>query len=596
VGVAEDEAARAHNLGEEGEAEEKNDAEAGEESAASARHAAIVSAHRRYNSSMSWNGTPARARIACAIVVGAFAFSCAWFTGFFPPFSNPNELSRFQMVVAFVETGTFAIDSQVAVLGDHEDKASAGGRFYSNKAPGLALAAIPVYRMLRLLFPAPDSPTSPIFALVRLFTVSLLCVVALARFAKRLLARREWEPVAAIVTFAVAFGTPFLYYARSFFGHAWTAALLFLAWDALTAHHDDSRTGRSARGAVLAGLLAGWALISEYTVAPVVVALAFRAAASVRMPRRVTHLLIFAAGAAVPVAVLLVYQAVCFGSPFLPSYAREAYPAYAELARRRFFGFELPSARIALAYLFHPARGILVFSPFFLWAGVGFARWCRDRRERADGIFALAATVATFLLLASYPNWHGGWALGSRYLLPLLFLPALAIPWALGSPVSRGVFTVAAAFSAASHVLATVSWPHFPADLAWHPATGSFWFLERGWVAPNVGTLAGAGAAVSLALPLAAALVALVLAVRAARPLVPAGPAAVFLGLGPLVVLCLVRPPLTYGGELWRSAIYGAYSGLDPERTELARVVDAAATDRERRQALGAWTVYGPRR
>ena len=114
---------------------------------------------------------------------------------------------------------------------------------------------------------------------------------------------------------------------------------------------------------------------------------------------------------------------MCFGNPFLPSYAREAFPEYAELASRRFFGFELPSVKVALAYLFHPARGILLFSPFFLWVGVGFARWCRDRRRRTDGFIALGGTVATFLLLAAYPNWHGGWALGSRYLLPLL--PAL---------------------------------------------------------------------------------------------------------------------------------------------------------------------------
>jgi hypothetical protein len=540
-------------------------------------------------------GGPEEARRACAIVVFAFAFFCAWFTGFFPPFSNPNDLSRFQMVVSFVETGSFAIDSQLATLGNHEDKAVSGGHFYSNKAPGLAFAAIPVYRLLRLVLPPPDSPTAPIFVLVRLFTVSLVCVLALARFARRLLLRRESEPMAAIVTFAVAFGTPFLYYARSFFGHAWTAALLFLAWDSLTDSASEGNAGRRYRGAALAGFLAGWALISEYTVAPVVLALAVRAAAGASGRRRAAKFLFFAAGAALPVVLLLVYQAVCFGSPFLPSYAREAYPAYAELARRRFFGFGVPSAKVAFGYLFHPARGILLFSPFFLWAGVGFARWCRDRRQRADGFFALAATVMAFLLLTSYPNWHGGWALGSRYLLALLFLPALALPWALRTPLSKGLFLAATVFSAATHLLETFSWPHFPVELVWPPATASAWFLARGWVAPNLGTIAGAGGAVSLLPPIAAAAFAFLVLVRAAKPLAPAAPVGFLLGIAPLAVLCVFPPAPAYTARLWRSAVFGAYSGRDPERVELRQVVDAASTPRERQQALGTWRVYGPR-
>jgi hypothetical protein len=544
---------------------------------------------------MSLRAGPALARSACALVVGTFAFFCAWFTGFYPPFSNPNELSRFETVVAFVETGSFAIDSQLSTLGDHEDKAAAGGHFYSNKAPGLALAAIPVYRVLRLALPAPDSPTAPVLGLLRLFTVSLVSVLALARFARRMLLSRDGETGAAVVTFAVAFGTPFLYYARSFFAHAWTASLLFLAWDLV---RDPATAGREARrrwALAAAGLLAGWALISEYTVAPVVLALAVRSAVSTPGRRSGVEVLSFAAGAALPIAILLAYQAACFGSPFLPSYAREAYPAYAELARRRFLGFGPPSVKIALAYLFHPARGILLFSPFFLWAGVGAARWCRDRRQRVDGVFASAATVVTFLLLTGYANWHGGWALGSRYLLPLLFLPAAALPFALATPLSRGLFAAAAVFSGGAHLLTTLSWPNFPLDLWFPPANGSLWFLARGWIAPNLATSAGLPPVVSVGLPLAIALFAIRVAVAAARPLEPGAPVAVLLGVGALAVMLSRPPALSYAAELLRAAIYGDYSGRDPDRRELKRVVDAASTEVEKRQAAIAWSSSGPR-
>src|SRR5258708_6981542 len=132
--------------------------------------------------------------------VAVFAFLCLYFTGQFPPWANPNEVSRLETVFAFAEFRTFQIDRAIPVLGDHEDKSHSGGHFYSNKAPGLALAAIPVYRMLRLVFPAPGSVFDTIFVLVRILTVSLLTVVALAR----LPARPPPRPGAARVPSAVA--------------------------------------------------------------------------------------------------------------------------------------------------------------------------------------------------------------------------------------------------------------------------------------------------------------------------------------------------------------------------------------------------------
>jgi hypothetical protein len=532
---------------------------------------------------------------ASAWVVGAFLLFCAYFSGFFPPFFNPNELSRFQTVVAFVETGSFAIDGELAALGDHEDKAAAGGRLYSNKAPGLSLAAIPVYALLRVFLPRPQAPTAGIFVLLRFLTVSLVCAAALARFARRLDRRPEWRSVAPLVTFAVGFGSPYLYYARSFFGHAWTAALLFLAWDALTAREAaEGGRGRTLAG-VAAGLLAGWAAISEYTMAPVALALAVRAAFPPSGERRARRFLLFAAGAAVPLGLVLAYQAICFGSPFIPSYAREAYPAYAELAGRRFFGFGVPDPKVAVAYFFHPARGILLFSPFFFWAGPGFARWLRSKRERADAVFALVASASAFLLLTAYPNWHGGWAFGSRYLLPLLFLTAASLPFALGTPVSRGFFAAAVVFSAAGHVLATFSWPNFPLDFPFPPATASAWFLAHGWAAPNLGTALGLPPLPALAIPLLAAAFALGAALAAARPVSPRAPITVLLGLLPLAIAVARPPALSYPARLLRAAIYGDYSGRDAARAELRAVVDSAATPLEKRQADRAWATSGPR-
>ena len=129
---------------------------------------------------MRWESSREPERRACWAVAGGLALLTVLFTGAFPPFVNPNELSRLETVYAIVEQGTFRIDGALQALGDHEDKAVSGGHFYSNKAPGLALAGIPVYRILRLVLPAPDGGAAPIFSVVRFFTVSAVTLLALA--------------------------------------------------------------------------------------------------------------------------------------------------------------------------------------------------------------------------------------------------------------------------------------------------------------------------------------------------------------------------------------------------------------------------------
>ncbi len=519
-------------------------------------------------------------RPAARAVVAAFAFSTVYFSGLFPPFSNPNELSRFETVYAAVELSTFRIDGAISRLGDHEDKSVSDGRFYSNKAPGLALAAIPVYRLLRVFRAAPQSASDPIFVWLRILTVSSVCVLALARLLRRLAP----SPAGPLAGFAVAFGTPFLFYARSFFAHAWVASLLFLSWDLVVMAREREGSRRVTLLYAAAGLLAGWAAISEYTVAPLTLWLAF----GTRSGRRA---LPFAAGAAIPLAMLLGYDAVCFGSPLVLSSAREAYPGYSALARRGLFGFGWPSARIAAAYLFQPARGLLLFSPFWLWAVAGFLRWIRSGGGRTEALGPLVAVSGFFVLLAGYPNWHGGWALGNRYLLPVVMFAALALPHALATPASRGLFAIAVLFSVVTHLVLTASWPYFPPDVSWPPANGSFWFLSRGWFAGNV--LAGLGGA-SLLLPVAAAALAGRLALKAAGNLVPPAAAGLVAALL-LVAAPMASPPvLSYTARLWRAAIFGGYSGLDPRRVELKRVVGEASTPRQQQQARGAWRLYGP--
>ncbi len=516
------------------------------------------------------------------LLVAGFASLAVLFTGQFPPFTNPNELTRLETVHAAVEYGTFAIDRSLGVLGDQEDKSVSGGRFYSNKAPGLAFVSIPVYRLLRVFFPPPRSAADTIFILLRLLVVSSVCTLAALRLTIRL--SREWPGRGPITAAAAVFGTPYLFYARSFLSHAWAAALVYLAWDLLRVVREQEAHRRVGALVAASGVIAGWAAISEYPVALLTLLLAL----SVAQGRSLRRCVLFALGAAVPLALLLGYDALCFGSPFILSSSRESLPEYGALASRGFFGFTWPRPTIALAYLAHPARGLLLFSPFLLWSAGGFARWWRRGPERRDAELALVASLLFFVVLCGYPNWHGGWALSNRYLLPVLFFAVVAIPHALESFVSRLLFAAAAAFSVGVQAVAAATWPHFPLNIPWPPANGSAWFLAKGWVAPGL-LPETAAMAVALLVPLAVLVAALSeMPLRPGRWVVAFG-----IGLAAFTATLLAPPPLSFGGRLWRAAVFGRFSGKDAERVELRRVMADASTPSEKKRAADAWRLFG---
>ena len=68
----------------------------------------------------------------------------------FPRWADWNQNSRFDLTRAIVERGTVRIDAYVANTGDY---ATIDGHAYSDNAPGLSLAAVPVYGVLHAVRP-----------------------------------------------------------------------------------------------------------------------------------------------------------------------------------------------------------------------------------------------------------------------------------------------------------------------------------------------------------------------------------------------------------------------------------------------------------
>jgi len=111
-------------------------------------------------------------------------------------------------------------------------------------------------------------------------------------------------------------------------------------------------------------------------------------------------------------------------------------PAFRQLAKRGLFGVGMPDPRILAHLLFDPGRGLFVFSPVLL---VGLAAIPRVRRALTTRQFwSLTITpLAILLTYAGYPNWHGGWTVGVRYLVPALPFLAFLLAFTFGMAATR---------------------------------------------------------------------------------------------------------------------------------------------------------------
>jgi hypothetical protein len=363
-----------------------------------------------------------------------------------------NQNSRFDLVRAVVEQGTLRID---AYHENTSDKAFANGHYYSDKAPGLALVAVPIARATRTVLraggvdPASDRGLVATSYSVTVFGVALPMAVACAVLF--LIALRLGSDISAAAFGALSLGlaTPMWAYSTLFWGHSLAAACLVFGFAfALRLRHNQS-LARDVLLGLAVGLTAGWATVTEYPAAPAAVILAVLALALVwngGWPRRSRTSLGIALGGCACIAVLLSYQFRVFGSAFQPSYSY--YPAGAfPWMKHGYMGVTYPRIDVALKLLFGCRRGLLFTAPVALAAPFGLRWLWKQPANRAAAAAAAAIAAYYFLFNASFIVWAGGWSYGPRYMaagLPLLCV-GLAPAWSNARPFCRGVLALAAA-------------------------------------------------------------------------------------------------------------------------------------------------------
>jgi len=389
-----------------------------------------------------------------ALVFGTYAY--------FYQAGGWNQNSRFDLTRAVVEQGTLSIDAFQENTGD---KALRDGHWYTDKAPGLSLLAVPAYALVHAVRAGAVVAGSYLGTVFAVALPSALAALQLFALGRLIGLSAAWS---AALTLAYALGTLALPYSTIFYGHQLSAALGLSAFALVWRR----------RAPMLAGLLLGLAVAVDYT--SVVLVIAVMGYAVVKLRARGVLWLI---AGGVPIALALgAYHAAAFGHPLaLP------YEFVLQEHRRMgwFMGIAAPDPRVMGALLVGPYRGLFFGSPWLVAGIPGLAVLAR-RGFRAEAITCGGIVLAYLLLNAGLVDWHGGWAMGPRYLIPAIpFLAVgamgLVLAWPAGTPARRmlaGVGGAAVAVSFALMLMGTAVRPDVPLTIA-RPFTQfvipSFW-------------------------------------------------------------------------------------------------------------------------
>lgn len=223
--------------------------------------------------------------------------------------------------------------------------------------------------------------------------------------------------VAAGLGLMLGLGTMMLVYARQDFADPLTALALLVSVLFLRRHGDDGRRG----WIVLAGLALGFSLFTKYQMViycPVVWAYMI----FLRRDRRERGLAGLARDTLLLAGPVILFgladlgvNYAKFGSFTSTGYEQEASP-WAGLGH-------LPAG--LYGFLLSPGKSLFLYNPLLLmWP---FAIRPFHREHRSESLLVILATGVTLLFFSPLYWWHGDWAWGPRYLLPLVPLMVLSL-------------------------------------------------------------------------------------------------------------------------------------------------------------------------
>jgi len=348
-----------------------------------------------------------------------------------------NGNSRLNLTRAIVERGTFSIDAYHDAPGwATGDKAFFDGHYYSDKAIGTSMMAVPVYLLLFGASRVLGSTLDPVVIKHVLTTVVMgatftLCGLAMFSIARRIMGD-PWK--AALPTLTIALGTMLWPYSAVFYGHVPAAAFLASTFALLYAVRTSGTAG--TRGAWFwIGISVSMAFLSDHTAALVIVGLAAYALYVLRQLTWAAKLRCAwpaVPGILLPLLVFFAYNQVVYGQPVAFGYMYEVEERFQAIMGLGLMGIRLPTPGPSYHITFDPRFGLFWLSPVLLLPIVGYYIPYRERRNRPEAVLSLYAIGIILAMNAASYLWYGGSAFGPRlvisalpfFIVPLALLPA----------------------------------------------------------------------------------------------------------------------------------------------------------------------------
>ncbi|MGH2911198.1 MAG: hypothetical protein ACRDJ3_01845 [Solirubrobacteraceae bacterium] len=365
------------------------------------------------------------------------------------------------------------------------DKAFYKGHWYSARAPGLALFALPWYDAIKALGAEKLARSSKaqrgedemiyFIGLWANVLPGLLLLLLVGHLAERL--QPGYGAATAVI---LGLGTLTLPLSTLLFSHIFTAFLGFAAF-ALLFWERQGPPNPWLLG--VAGVALGYAGVSEYPLffAALVLGLYLISRRDSLTPKGIaTRAGAFILGGLVGIIPLLLYNHYAFHS--------WTHLAYSSIPRQQkgFFGIGLPSLPV-LATLLLDSRGLLTLSPVLAMGGVG--TWLMYKRGlRAEALVITAICVLYAGYNAGYYLPFGGGFMGPRFLMTMI--PFLALPTGLALKRFPGPTIALAAVSIATIAIATITHP-----LIGYENEGVVFvrYLGKGFFQPTIASAFGMG-------------------------------------------------------------------------------------------------------
>ena len=419
------------------------------------------------------------------------------------------------MVVAVVEDHTFSIDKYVENTVDY---AKVGEHYYSDKAPGVSFLSIPTYMGLKLFLDLPfldnlmlklaeneafqatlKSDGTGIlkqkvrFAVTQVLLTFLTSSLPTALIGVLLYAWLEKLCGSSVIRILVAltYGllTPVFAYGGAFYGHQLSAALIFGTFAWVT-----SKEYFSASKLLVVGFLLGYSVVTEYPSAFLVcilVSYVFCQLLKAGPWQRIGWVML---SGALVAAGWMAYNNAIFGGPLNLGY--EYSELWVQQHQTGFMSLTIPQWEAIWGITFGNFRGLFYLSPMLLLAVPGFVLWWKRGIFRSEWWIAVSCVLVMFIFNASSIMWWGGFAVGPRYLLPML--PFMVLPLVFVFELSKKriwlmvIMILMASWAFVTTWGLTLAGQSFPPDTIRAPFIEyALPYLQAGDIARNIGTIMG---------------------------------------------------------------------------------------------------------